>query len=167
MRVYVYACVSFHVCMCFCVCVFVRVCACLCVCMSSFVRIRVFGTIFKSFFINSLDHFGSFLGAFWKWPLRGSRGHFHLVSNFISSLFPAPFCMPLGTHLGAKIAQVGAKMALSCPTWRQDVPKMANLELKMANLAHFWEHLGDFLCILGAILPKMAKTEKTTRVQHF
>ena len=45
--------------------------------------------------------------------------------------------LPLGAHLGAKIAQVGAKMALSCPTWRQDVPKMANLEPKMANLAHF------------------------------
>ena len=51
-------------------------------------------------------------------------------------------------------------MALSCPTWRQDEPKMANLEPKMANLAHFWEHLGNFFCILGAILPKMAKTEK-------
>ena len=128
---------------------------------------QVFGTIFKSFFIKFRDHFGSFLGAFWKWPLRGSRGHFHLVSNFISSLFLTPFCMPLGTHLGAKIAQVGAKMALSCPTWRQDEPKMANLEPKMANLAHFWEHLGNFFCILGAILPKMAKTEKTTIVQHF
>jgi len=105
--------------------------------MSLFLRVRVFGTIFKSFFIKFRDHFGSFLGAFWKWPLRGSRGHFHLVSNFISSLFLTPFCMPLGTHLGAKIAQVGAKMALSCPTWRQDEPKMANLEPKMANLAHF------------------------------
>ena len=112
-------------------------------------------------------HFGSFLGTFWKWPLRGSRGHFHVVSNFISSLFLTPFCMPLGTHLGAKIAQVGAKMALSCPTWRQDEPKMANLEPKMTNLAHFWEHLGNFCCTLGAILPKMAKTKKTTRVQHF
>ena len=75
--------------------------------------------------------------------------------------------LPLGAHPGAKIAQVGAKMALSCPTWRQDVPKMANLEPKMANLAHFWEHLGDFFCILGAILPEIAKTEKTTTVQHF
>ena len=146
---------------------FVSVRACACVCMSLFLRVRVFGTIFKSFFIKFRDHFGSFLGAFWKWPLRGSRGHFHLVSNFISSLFLTPFCMPLGTHLGAKIAQVGAKMALSCPTWRQDEPKMANLEPKMANLAQFWEHLGNFFCILGAILPKMAKTEKTTIVQHF
>ena len=74
--------------------------------------------------------------------------------------------MPLGTHLGAKIAQVGAKMALSCPTWRQDVLKMANLEPKMANLAHFWEHLGNLFCILGAILPKMAKTKKTTTAHY-
>ena len=47
------------------------------------------------------------------------------------------------------------------------MPKMANLEPKMANLAHFWEHLGDIFCILGAILPKMAKTEKTRTVEHF
>ena len=156
--------------MCVCVSVFVslfvsvRACACVYVFVPA---CSCFWDDFQIIFIKFRDHFGSFLVAFWKWPLRGSRGHFHLVSNFISSLFLTPFCMPLGAHLGAKIAQVGAKMALSCPTWRQDVPKMANLEPKMANLAHFWEHLGNFFCILGAILPKMAKTEKTTRVQHF
>ena len=37
----------------------------------------------------------------------------------------------------------------------------------MANLAHFWEHFGDLFWILGAILPKMAKTKKTTIVHHF
>ena len=37
----------------------------------------------------------------------------------------------------------------------------------MANLAHFWEHLGDLFWILGAILPKIAKTKKTTTVHHF
>mgnify|MGYP007023185403 FL=1 len=37
----------------------------------------------------------------------------------------------------------------------------------MANLAHFWEHLGDLFWILGAILPKIAKTKKTTIVYHF
>ena len=47
------------------------------------------------------------------------------------------------------------------------MPKMANLEAKKANLAHFWEHLGDLFWILGAILPKMAKTKKTTIVHHF
>ena len=37
----------------------------------------------------------------------------------------------------------------------------------MDNLAYFGEHLGDLFWILGAILPKMAKTKKTTIVQHF
>ena len=64
-------------------------------------------------------------------------------------------------------AYLGAKMAPSWPTWCQDVPKMANLEAKMANLAHFWEHLGDLFWILGAILPKMAKTKKMTTDHHF
>ena len=75
--------------------------------------------------------------------------------------------MLLGGHLGAKMRKLGAKISPSWPTWRQDVPKMANLEVKMANLAHFWEHLDDMFWILGAILPKIAKTKKTTIVQHF
>jgi len=79
----------------------------------------------------------------------------------------APFRRPLGAHLGAKMRKVGAKMAPSWPTWRQDVPKIANLEAKMANLTHFREHFGDFFWILGAILLKMTKTEKTTTVHHF
>ena len=58
-------------------------------------------------------------------------------------------------------------MAPSWPTWRQDGAKMANLEAKMANLAHIWEHLGDFFWILGAILSKIPKTKKTTTVHHF
>ena len=37
---------------------------------------------------------------------------------------------------------------------------MANLEAKMARLAHFWEPLGDFFWILGAILLKIAKIKK-------
>ena len=74
---------------------------------------------------------------------------------------------PFGWLLGRILAPRWAKMAPSWPTWRQDVPKMANLEAKMANLAHFWEHLGDLFWILGAILPKMAKTKKTTIVHHF
>ena len=36
--------------------------------------------------------------------------------------------MPVGAHLGAKMGQVGAQMALGWPTWRQDVPEKANLE---------------------------------------
>ena len=74
---------------------------------------------------------------------------------------------PLAGLLGPILAPRWAKMAPSWPTWRQDVPKMANLEAKMANLAHFWEHFGDLFWILGAILPKMAKTKKTTTVHHF
>ena len=74
---------------------------------------------------------------------------------------------PLGGQLGAKMRQVGAKMAPSWPTWRQDGAKMANLEAKMSNLAHFWKYLGDFFLILGLILRKKAKTEKTTTVHHF
>ena len=44
---------------------------------------------------------------------------------------------------------------------------MANLEAKMANLARFWENLGDFFWILGAILSKLAKSKKTTTVHPF
>ena len=72
----------------------------------------------------------------------------------------ASIWMAIGAHLGAKIAP-------SWPTWRQDVPKMANLEAKMAYLAHFWEHLGELFWILGAILPKIAKTKRTMIVKHF
>ena len=46
-------------------------------------------------------------------------------------------------------------------------PKMANLEAKMANFAHFWEHLGDLFWNLGAILPKMAKTKKRREYNTF
>ena len=106
------------------------------------------------------DRFGHFLVSFW-YPFWGSGA---IGPNICEKVRKN---LPLGAHLGAKIAQVGAKMALSCPTWRQDVPKMANLEAKMANLAHLWEHLGDFFCILGAILLKMTKTKKTTTVHHF
>ena len=69
--------------------------------------------------------------------------------------------MRFGAHLGLHFD--GYWVA----SWRQDVPKMANLEAKMANLAHFWEHLGDLFWILCAILPKMAKTRKTMTVVHF
>ena len=57
-----------------------------------------------------------------------------------------------------------AKMPLCWPTWRLDVPQMANLEPTIGNLKVFWEHLGDFFRILDAILPKLMETPKTTRV---
>ena len=37
---------------------------------------------------------------------------------------------------------------------------MANLEAKMSNSARIWERLGGFFGILGAIFPKLAKTNK-------
>lgn len=55
---------------------------------------------------------------------------------------------------------------LSWPTWCQDVPKMASLELKMmGNLARFYEHLGDFLT-LGRDLPKTCENHKIRREQN-
>ena len=51
-------------------------------------------------------------------------------------------------------------MALSWPTWRQDVPKMSSLEPKMANLARFWGYLGDLLLDFVAILVKPAKIKQ-------
>ena len=56
----------------------------------------------------------------------------------------------VGAHLGAKMGQVRAEMALSCPTWRQDGPKMAILDLNMANLRPFWEASCLLFGILGA-----------------
>ena len=67
--------------------------------------------------------------------------------------------VPLGAHLGAKIGQVGAKMALSCPTWRQDATKMAILELKMANLRPF----GEASCQLFGILEAKSQIAKNIK----
>ena len=41
-------------------------------------------------------------------------------------------------------------MALSCPSWRQDGPKMAILDFKMANLRPFWKSSCPLFGILGA-----------------
>ena len=83
--------------------------------------------------------FGIFLVAFWKSGAMPAK-----ISE------KAAKKVPLGAHLGAKIGQVGAKMALSCPTWRQDGPKTAILELKMADLRSFWETSCSIFAILGA-----------------
>ena len=74
---------------------------------------------------------------------------------------------PFGGLVGRIMAPGWAKMPLCWPTWRQDVPKMANLEPKIGNFEFFLEHLGDFFGILGAILLKLMKTPKTRRVEHF
>ena len=64
--------------------------------------------------------------------------------------------MPVGAHLGAKMGQVGAQMALCWPTWRQDVPKRANLELT-------WRAFGCILAsflYLGRDLSKIGENQK-------
>ena len=65
---------------------------------------------------------------------------------------------------GATCGQVGAKMALSWPTWSQDVPKMTNLEPKMGNLARLWEHLGEFFLDLRRDLSKTGENKKKTSI---
>ena len=54
-------------------------------------------------------------------------------------------------------------MALCWPTWRQDVPKLANLEPT-------WRAFGSILVTflyLGRDLAKMGENQKTMRVHHF
>ena len=66
-----------------------------------------------------------------------------------------------------KLCRDEAKMALSWPTWRQDVFKMAKLEPKMSNLAQFGEHIGDVFLDLGGDLAETCENQKTTIVKHF
>jgi hypothetical protein len=90
------------------------------------------------------------LGPFWK--------HFRTIWEVLSGFGAIPpkifekgvKKVPLGAHLGTKMGQVGAKMALSCPTWRQDGPKMAILEPKLTNLRPFWEASCPLFGILEA-----------------
>ena len=67
---------------------------------------------------------------------------------------------PVGAHLGAKMGQVRAKMALSWPTSRQDVAKMAHMEPKMrisrALLGGSWRLFWD----LGGDLAKTSENQK-------
>ena len=65
------------------------------------------------------------------------------------------FWTRLGLYLevcwgAAKMGQVAGKMALGCPTWRQDGAKMAILDFKMTNLRPFWEASCLLFGILGA-----------------
>ena len=64
--------------------------------------------------------------------------------------------MPVGAHLGAKMGQLGAQMALGWPTWRQDVPEKANLE---RTCRAFGSILLTFLH-LGRDLSKMGENQK-------
>ena len=57
--------------------------------------------------------------------------------------------------------QDSAKWPKLAPSGRQDGPKVPILELKLTDLAPFWESSRDLFTILGAILQKKkAKTKK-------
>ena len=116
----------------------------------------------------------------WKWNRKWSRNWGQILENSSSRgglelLGDPPGAKmaqdvildasgaPFEQLLGRILAPRWAKMAPSWSTWRQDVPKMANLEPKRGNLGRFWKHLGDFFWILGAILPKLVKSKKQQR----
>ena len=61
----------------------------------------------------------------------------------------------IGAKMGTKMCQIGAKVALSCATWRQDGPKMANLRAFLEASRQLFE-------ILDA-KPQIAKTLKNNR----
>ena len=67
---------------------------------------------------------------------------------------------PVGAHLGAKMGQVGAKMALSWPTSRQDVAKMAHMEPKMGNLRALWGGSWRLFLDLGGDIAKTSENPK-------
>ena len=73
----------------------------------------------------------------------------------------------MGAHLGAKMGQVGAKMALSWPTSRQDVAKMAHMEPKMGILRALLGGSWRLFLDLGGDLAKTSENQKTTIVHHF
>ena len=50
---------------------------------------------------------------------------------------------PFGCLLGRILAPRWAKMALCWPTWRQDVPKMANLERPFLDLGRDLAKMGE------------------------
>ena len=91
-----------------------------------------------------------------------------LLSSWATLLAPRWPKMRFGAHLGLHLdACWGASWRQDGPSWSQDGAMLANLAPRCAQdgelgayLARFWEHLGDFFCILGAILSKWAKTKK-------
>ena len=67
---------------------------------------------------------------------------------------------PVGAHLGAKMGQVRAKMALSWPTSRQDVAKMAHMEPKMGILRALLGGSWRLFLDLGGDLAKTSENPK-------
>ena len=66
----------------------------------------------------------------------------------------------MGAHLGAKMGQVGAKMALSWPTSRQDVAKMAHMEPKMGILSALLGGSWGLFLDLGGDLAKTSENQQ-------
>ena len=66
----------------------------------------------------------------------------------------------MGAHLGAKMGQVGVKMALSWPTSRQDVAKMAHMEPKMGILSALLGGSWRLFLDLGGDLAKTSENPK-------
>ena len=62
-----------------------------------------------------------------------------------------------GSHLGTKIGQDGAKMALCWPTWR----------LRWPTWHHFGEQFGAFWGSRARSFQKLAKVRKRTTLHHF
>ena len=95
--------------------------------------------------LSSWPPFGGFLAQ------DGSRARGE--AKFLAKLEPS--CRqdgPSWGQLGTKMRQIGAKVALSCATWRQDGPKMANLRAFLEASRQLFE-------ILDA-KPQIAKTLK-------
>ena len=66
----------------------------------------------------------------------------------------------MGAYLGAKMGQVGAKMALSWPTSHQDVGKMAHMEPKMGILSALLGGSWRLFLDLGGDLAKTSENPK-------
>ena len=138
-----------------------------------FIRTRIFIQ-----FSIILDRFGESilvilgdLGGVWRDTYEKPE-KVSLPGSLLEAIW-VPRCAKLEQR-SRQVGKLGARMCPTWPTWRlrwrtwrQDVPNMANLEAKMANLAHFWEPLDHFFGILGVILSKNAKIKKTTTVHHF
>ena len=93
--------------------------------------LKVRGSILQIFWGPFWVLFGSILGALWDF-FGGLARYSQQASK------SKPFWGPLGAHLAAKMGQVGGKMALRCPPWRQDGAKMANMRRKMAPRCPSW-----------------------------
>ena len=82
--------------------------------------------------------------------------------------------VPQGAHLGAKMGQVAAKMALSCPTWRQDGPIGAKMcprwqpwKLRWPTWRTFGSMLRTFFGSWARSCQKLRKAKKRRQYNTF